>query len=153
MLVLTARDELATKLDSFRAGADDYLTKPFALAEVQVRIGALHRRSSRTVVQEALHAGPLRLDLRTCEAYVGDVPVRLTPRAMRLLELLLRDPGRVVPRAELEAQLWPDDPPEGDALRSHVHLLRRALAAAGYDELETVHGVGWRLRTRAPDGR
>ena len=71
--------------------------------------------------------------------------MRLTPKAWNLIELLLRDPGRVVPRVELEHALWGDDPPETDALRSQIHLLRKALAEAGFHGLETVHGVGLRL--------
>jgi DNA-binding winged helix-turn-helix (wHTH) protein len=68
------------------------------------------------------------------------------PRSLLLLEHLMRDPGRVVSRAELEAVLWPDDAPERDALRSQIHLLRRALSQAGFEGLETLHGVGYRLR-------
>lgn len=147
VLVLTARDALGEKLDAFALGADDYLVKPFAMAEVAVRIAALHRRASGSTVDEVLAAGPLRLDRRTHEARVGEQALRLAPMSMRLLERLLRDPGRVVPRGELEAALWPDDPPDGDALRSQIHLLRRALVAAGFGGLETVHGVGWRLAT------
>lgn len=149
VLILTARDALNTKLDAFALGADDYLVKPFALAEVAARLDALHRRSQGAVVDAMLHAGPLRLDRRTHEAWVGDQPLRLMPMSMRLLERLMRDPGRVVGRPELEAVLWPDDPPEGDALRGQIHLLRRALAAAGYTGLETLHGVGWRLKPAA----
>jgi DNA-binding response OmpR family regulator len=146
VLVLTARDELSSKAMSFDAGADDYLVKPFALAELLMRVQALHRRASRSVVDDVLRAGPLALDRRTREVRVGDTPVRLMPRSMQILELLLRDPGRLVTRAELEAALWHDEPPDGDALRSQIHLLRRALAQAGYDGLETIHGVGYRLR-------
>jgi len=146
VLVLTARDQLSSKLAVFHAGADDYLTKPFALAEVQVRVEALHRRSAGDMASHVLRAGKLRLDRRTRQLLVGDVPVRLMPRGLQLLDLLMRDPGRVVTRAELEAALWPDDPPESDALRSQIHLLRRSLSQAGYDDLETVHGIGYRLR-------
>lgn len=154
VLVLTARDALASKLDSFAAGADDYLTKPFALAEVQTRVAALHRRASGAVVASGvLRAGALRLDRRTREVRVGGTPAHLTPRGMRLLELLMRDPGRVVARAEIEAALSPGDAPEPGALRSQIHLLRRALARAGYEGLETVHGVGYRLRCDPPPGR
>ena len=67
---------------------------------------------------------------------------------MRILDCLLRDPGRIVTRAELESLLWPDGERESDVLRSQVHLLRRALSDAGYDGLETVHGVGYRLRIK-----
>ncbi len=146
VLVLTARGELSSKLESFAAGADDYLTKPFALAEVQTRIAALYRRATRAVAADVLRAGALRLDRRTRELRVGETPVRLTPRGMQLLELLMRDPGRVVSRGEIEAAISRDDAAEGGALRSQIHLLRRALTQAGYDGLETVHGVGYRLR-------
>lgn len=146
VLVLTARDALSSKLDTFASGADDYLIKPFALAEVQTRVLALHRRASGAVVADVLRAGDLRLDRRTLEVRVGDHAVRVMPRGLRILELLMRDPGRVVPRADLEAALWPDDPPESDALRSQIHLLRRALVKSGFDGLETVHGIGYRLR-------
>lgn len=150
VLVLTARDALASKQACFEAGADDYLLKPFALAEVAWRVQALHRRASGQMVSECLRAGPLSLDRRTREVRVNQTLARLTPRSMQLLELLMRDPGRVVPRTELEQALWPDDSPDSDALRSQIHLLRRALAAAGYDGLDTVHGVGWRLAIAAP---
>jgi DNA-binding response OmpR family regulator len=150
VLVLTARDALASKLDAFALGADDYLVKPFALAEVAARLTAMHRRARVAVVDAVMRAGPLRLDRRVHEAWVGEQPLRLMPMSMRLLERLMRDPGRVVSRAELEAALWPDDPPDGDALRGQVHLLRRALATAGYTGLETLHGVGWRLAPTTP---
>ena len=145
VLVLTARDALASKQACFEAGADDYLVKPFALAEVALRVQALHRRASGQVVSDLLRAGSLTLDRRTRQVRVGAQPVRLTPRAMQILERLMRDPGRVVTRAEFALSLWPDDPPDSDALRSQIHLLRRALSAAGHEALETVHGVGWRL--------
>lgn len=148
VLVLTARDTLGDKLDAFALGADDYLVKPFALAEVAARLGALHRRARREVTAEVLECGPLRLDRRLHEARVDGRPLRLARMSMRLLERLMRDPGRVVSRGELEAALWPDDLPDGDPLRGQVHLLRRALQAAGYHGLETVHGVGWRLADR-----
>jgi DNA-binding response OmpR family regulator len=150
VLVLTARDLLASKLECFRAGADDYLTKPFALAEVAARICALHRRAAGTLVERTLQCGPLDFDRRTREARVAGRAVRLMPRSLLLLEHLMRDPGRVVPRAELEAVLWPHDAPERDALRSQIHLLRRALSQAGFDGLETLHGIGYRLRCEPP---
>ena len=149
VLVLTARDELDSKLLSFEAGADDYLIKPFALAEAQTRIAALHRRASGAVVASVVRAGALEFDRRTRTVRVHGIALRVMPQSMRILELLLRDPGRMVPRTELEAMLWPDDPPETDALRSQIHLLRRALVRAGYHGLETVHGVGYRLKCDA----
>ena len=145
VLVLTARDALDSKLETLAAGADDYLTKPFSLAEVGMRVTVLHRRASGAVVEDVLRAGTLSLNRRTHAVSVGDHALHLMPRSMQLLEALMRDPGRVVPRPELEALLWPDDEPGADALRSQVHLLRKALTQAGYEGLETVHGVGYRL--------
>ncbi len=150
VLVLTARDDLSSKHQAFTIGADDYLVKPFALAEVELRIGALHRRARGTVVDAVRRAGTLRMDLRTREVRVGPTVLRLMPRSMQILDMLMRDPGRVVPRAELEAALWPHDAPSGDALRSQIHLLRQALTDAGFHGLETVHGVGYRLRDAPP---
>jgi DNA-binding response OmpR family regulator len=150
VIVLTARDQLFSKLESFQSGADDYLVKPFALAEVESRIVALHRRATGAVVADVLRTGMLSLDRRAHEVRVGETLVHLMPRSMRILELLMRDPGRVVSRSELECALWADDVPESDALRSQIHLLRRALTQAGFDGLETVHGVGYRLRCKPP---
>ncbi|HVG05292.1 MAG TPA: response regulator transcription factor [Burkholderiaceae bacterium] len=147
VLILTARDELDSKLACFSLGADDYLAKPFSLAELEARVAALHRRAIGAVVTDVASAGPLLLDRRTRLVSVHGTPVHLPRRPMQILDCLLRDPGRVVTRAELEALLWPDGELESDVLRSQVHLLRRALADAGYDGVETVHGVGYRLRT------
>jgi DNA-binding response OmpR family regulator len=146
VLILTARGELDARLQGFGLGADDYLQKPFALAEVGARVEALHRRASGRVVAQASQAGPLRLDRRTRQVTVDGFAVKLMPRSMQLLERLIREPGEVVHRTELERILWPEGDPAPDALRGQVYLLRRALADAGYDGLETVHGVGFRLK-------
>ncbi|MFA7321171.1 MAG: response regulator transcription factor [Dokdonella sp.] len=145
VLLLTARDEMGDKLAGFAHGADDYVTKPFALVEIEARVRALLARASGRVATPTRQFDTLRLDSRRHQLHVGTVAVRLTPKGWNLIELLLRDPGRVVPRVELEHALWGDDPPETDALRSQIHLLRKALAEAGFHGLETVHGVGLRL--------
>ncbi len=146
VLILTARGELDAKVRGFELGADDYLQKPFALAEVEARIQALHRRASGRVVAQRSSTGELSLDRRTWRAFVAGKPLRLMPRSMQLLERLIRAPGEVVHREELERILWPDGDPPPDALRSQVYLLRRALSEAGYGGLETIHGVGFRLK-------
>ncbi|AKQ54080.1 response regulator transcription factor [Bordetella hinzii] len=145
VLVLTARDGLDDKLAGFSHGADDYLTKPFALAEVKARLLALIQRSRRNVVDAVYRYGPLSLDSRSREVSVNGKPVHLARKSVLIVEMLLRDPGKVVSRETLETALWGDEPPASDALRSQVHLLRRALAEAGFDGIETVHGTGWRL--------
>jgi DNA-binding response OmpR family regulator len=145
VLVLTARDGLDDKLMGFASGADDYLTKPFALAEVEARLHALVQRAHRSVAAPTRECGPLSFDSRTRAVTVGGKPVHLTRKSIMIVEALLRDPGRVVSRSELETMLWGSEPPSSDALRSQMHLLRRALADAGFDGIETVHGTGWRL--------
>lgn len=145
VLILTARDALEDKLAGFGHGADDYLTKPFALAEVHARLTALIQRSQRAVTPSARVCGPLQMDARNHEASVSGVPVHLTRKSAQILALLMREPGRVMTRSELEHALWGGDPPSSDALRSQVHLLRRALNDAGFDGIETAHGIGWRL--------
>ena len=146
VLILTARGELDAKMRGFSMGADDYLQKPFALAELEARVQALHRRASGSVVAQALVSGALRLDRRTRQVSVAGRTLKLMPRSMQLLERLIRHPGEVVRREELERVLWPEGDAPADALRGQVYLLRRALSEAGYDDLETVHGVGFRLR-------
>lgn len=145
VLLLTARDEIGDKLAGFAHGADDYVTKPFVLVEVEARVRALIARASGRVVAPKKRFGPISLDPRRHELHVNGGLVKLTPKGWNILELLMRDPGRVVPRVELEHALWGDDPPETDALRSQIHLLRKALSDAGFDGVETVHGVGLRL--------
>ena len=145
VLMLTARDTLEDKLAGFDHGADDYLTKPFALAEVQARLLALIHRSKGKVVDAVQTCGTLQFDGRTREVSVSGQTLHLTPKSVLIVETLIRSPGHVVSREELEAILWNDVPPSSDALRSQVHLLRRALSDAGFDGIETIHGVGWRM--------
>jgi DNA-binding response OmpR family regulator len=150
VLMLTARDTLQDKLRGFEHGADDYLVKPFALKEVQARLEALHKRSSGRVTPKLLVAGDLSLDPRTLIIRFAGKDVKLPPKGIRLLEVLMGEPGRVFGRAELESVVWGDTQETSDTLRSHMHLLRKALTDAGpYDPIETVHGLGYRLLTHA----
>jgi len=154
VLILSARKELADKLAGFAHGADDYLTKPFALAEVEARVRALlSRAAGGSVVDPVLRFETVELDRERGEVRVAGHVVRLTPKATQLLELLLRKPGQLIRRAAIERALWPEAQPQADALRSQIHALRRALLEHGFDGIETVHGVGLRLVARARDGR
>ncbi|HZV93142.1 MAG TPA: response regulator transcription factor [Caldimonas sp.] len=148
VLVVSARSDLSDKLAGFEHGADDYVTKPFALAEVEARVRALLNRARGASIDPVRRLGRLAFDVREGEARVGDALVRLTPKAAQLLDLLLRYPGQLVRRAEIEKALWDDEVANADALRSQVHWLRRALAEAGFDGIETVHGVGYRIVER-----
>jgi DNA-binding response OmpR family regulator len=150
VLVISARSDLSDKLAAFEHGADDYMTKPFALAEVEARVRALLNRSRGTAfVDPVRRCGPLVFDIAEHEARVGETSVRLTPKAAQLLELLLRRPGQLVRRAGIEQAIWGDSAPNADAVRSQVHWLRKALADAGFDGIETVHGVGYRIVDRS----
>lgn len=151
ILMLTARDTLDDKLEGFAQGADDYLVKPFSLKEVEARLTALHKRSSGQVTSHLLQAGNLTLDPRTMAVCFGGNEVRLPPKALRILELLMREPGRVISREEIERQVWGEEQETSDALRSHLHMLRRALTAAGgHDPIETLHGIGYRVLAEQP---
>jgi len=146
VLIISARTDLADKLAGFERGADDYLTKPFALAEVGARVRALlNRAAGGSVVDPVLRFESIELALDSGEVRVAGSPVHLTPKANQLLELLLRKPGQLLRRESIEAALWSDATPQADALRSQIHLLRKALAEHGFDGVQTVHGVGLRL--------
>jgi two-component system, OmpR family, response regulator len=145
VLFLTARGQLTDKLSAFRAGGDDYLTKPFALAELLVRVHALLKRR--------VLAGPrpdhgLRLDPARHGASAGERTEQLTPTEFRLLAALVAQPGVVVRRRELVAAAWPDGAIVHDnTLDTYVGRLRRKLRALEVSErIETARGVGYVLR-------
>jgi DNA-binding response OmpR family regulator len=147
ILMLTARDTLDDKLAGFAHGADDYLVKPFSLKEVEARVTALHRRASGRTTSRPLEHGELSLDPKTMTVRWSGTEIRLPPKCLAILELLLREPSRVVNRDEIERQVWGEPQETSDTLRSHLHTLRRALTAAGgSDPVETLHGIGYRLR-------
>ena len=149
VLMLTARDSLPDKLQGFAAGADDYLTKPFALAELRVRMTAMLRRQINR--GHRLQLADLVFDTRTREVTRAGRAVHLSPTAARLLECLLRRAPDIVSRRDLTYLLWGEDPPRGEAaLRVHVHALRAAIDKPhAASLLHTVPGVGYALRTDA----
>src|SRR5579859_3625554 len=106
VLMLTALDAVPDKLAGFQAGADDYLVKPFALAELAVRLEALARRRAQTAAPRLLQVGELCYDLEALQASRAGVPIALNPSTRRILELLMRQTHRVVSRAELKRELW-----------------------------------------------
>jgi DNA-binding response OmpR family regulator len=149
VLMLTARDELADKIDGFRSGADDYLTKPFALGELEVRLESLVGRS-RGRGHRVLEVADLRLDLATLEATRGGRALHLYPACRKLLQLLMQASPAAVSRAQLERGLWGDDPPDGDMLRSHIYELRRSVDGPFEHKLiRTLPRVGYRIAAEA----
>lgn len=147
VIMLTARDQLADKMDGFESGVDDYLVKPVALPEIEARLRSLVRRlRDAGAPDEQLRIGDLRFHLGNLEAYRGDRRVPLTRTGRRLLELLMRETPKVVSRARLERAAWGDSVPGTDLLRSHMYLLRRAIEVDGEQPLlQTVSGAGYRL--------
>jgi DNA-binding response OmpR family regulator len=151
VLMLTARDTLEDKLAGFEHGADDYLVKPFALREVEARLLALHKRRTGRTTSRALHVGDLMLDPGTLAIRFAGNEIKLPPKCIHLLEALMTRAGNVVSRGELESAVWGEAQETSDTLRSHMHVLRRALrAAGGYDPIETIHAIGYRLVAGAP---
>jgi DNA-binding response OmpR family regulator len=147
VLMLTARDSLADKVAGFDSGADDYLVKPFSLVEVEARLKALVRRARGTNLDSSqLKVGDLTFDTSTFQAARAGVPLTLTKTGFKLLACLMRDAPKVVSREKLEQEVWGEDRPDSDALRTHIHALRQALDKSHpFAMLRTVQGLGYRL--------
>lgn len=144
IIMLTARDTLDDRLHGLDIGADDYLVKPFALAELHARILAVLRRGGGHA--RGLRVGDLQYDLDTLRVTRGGAPLKLNPLGLKLLEILMRKSPAVVRRETLEAELWGENCPDSDSLRTHVHQLRQVLDKPfGRPLLHTVHGIGYRL--------
>ena len=145
VLMLTARDTLDDKLKGFEAGADDYLVKPFALQELHARLQALYKRDHRKS-DSLLRVGDLTMNRSTLQVHRAGRLVDLSPACMKLLERLMEKAPSVVSRDDLETLLWADEPPDGDALRSHLYKLRQAIDRP-FDKplIHTVHRIGYRI--------
>jgi two-component system response regulator MprA len=145
VIFLTARDALTDRLSGFHAGGDDYLTKPFALAELAVRVHALARRGAVAADAAAAPVGAL-LD-PTQHAITGDIPVSLTPTEYRILAAICAAGGTVVRRHALLAAGWPDGAIVSDStLDAYVSRIRKKLRQAAREEtVANVRGVGYKL--------
>jgi two-component system OmpR family response regulator len=147
VLMLTARGALSDRVAGLDGGADDYLTKPFALAELLARLRALARRGP---VERApvLEVGTLRLDPATREVWRGDTAVEVSTKGFALLEMLMRQPGAVLSRFELLEGAWDNGyEHRSNVIDVHVRQLRERIDKPfGLNSIETVRGVGYRLR-------
>jgi len=150
VLMLTARDTLDDKLAGLECGADDYLVKPFELAELEARVRALVRRARGLVSPETLRVGDLTLDTGTLRVFRAGQELTLTPIGLKILTILMRASPRVVSRREIEREVWGDILPDSDTLRSHVYGLRKAVDRP-FDTalLKTIPSTGYRIA--APD--
>ena len=147
VIMLTARDQLADKIDGFESGLDDYLVKPVALPEIEIRLRSLVARLKQSAApDDVLVVGDLRFHVGTLEIQRNGRKILLTRTGRRLLELLMRESPKVVTRARLERAAWGDRPPGTDLLRSHMHVLRRAIDQdAELLLLHTVPGSGYKI--------
>ena len=151
VLMLTARDEVESRVSGLDAGADDYVTKPFALEELLARVRALLRRSTNgDGVAEVLGFGDLELDLGTREVRRGHRQIELTRTEFALLELFLRNPRQVLTRSIIFERVWGYDFGfASNSLDVYIGYLRRKTEAGGEPRLiHTVRGVGYALRDR-----
>jgi two-component system response regulator MprA len=152
VLILTARDAVADRIDGLDAGADDYLVKPFDVDELKARLRALLRRAGADADGAGgLTFAELRLDPARHGVVVGDTSVELTRTEYLLLELLMLNPRRVLPHSLIYDRVWGYDfGPTSNALRVYIGYLRRKLEEAGaISEIHTVRGVGYSLRERS----
>lgn len=150
IIMLTARDELNDRLQGFNVGADDYLVKPFALAELLARAEALFRRS-RGGSKRLLQVADLSFDVDDLQVVRAGQLLKFNAIGFKLLEVLMRRSPAVVRRKVLEEALWGDDVPDSDSLRSHIHQLRQTIDKPfGKPLIHTVHGVGYCLAEK-PD--
>jgi DNA-binding response OmpR family regulator len=149
VLVLTARDALEQKVRALDLGADDYMTKPFALDELLARLRALTRRADQRS-SDAIEVGDLRLDLLSRQATRGGVAIDLSAREFTLLEYLMRHPGQVLSRVQILAAVWEYDfDPQSNIVDVYVRYLRRKVDEPGEaSRIETVRGAGYRFRLR-----
>lgn len=145
ILILTAADDVATKVAMLNAGADDYLAKPFHVEELKARVGVQlrkHHGGAPTAI------GDLMLDTVRKQVWWAGAEVRLSPRELDLLAYLAGQPGRVYSRAEIERHVWGEDlPPTSNVVDVHVANIRSKLRdAGGFGVIRTVRGVGYAIK-------
>lgn len=143
VLIITARDALENRLEGLDAGADDYLVKPFHVAELIARVRAVLRRKAPAGAKETLEAAGVTLNTVTHVCVAGDTPVTLSKREYALLAALMERPGAILSRRALEERLYaPGDEPESNAVEYLIHSLRKKV---GGNVVQNVRGLGWRV--------
>jgi two-component system OmpR family response regulator len=148
ILMLTARDDVDDRVRGLDAGADDYLCKPFSLAELLARVRALQRRGPAHF-SSRLAVGALTIDAGTLTALRGGRKIDLTPREFAILEVLMREPGRIVARHVILERGWQGAPEHhSNVIEVLIRRIRDKIDRPfGTDSIETVRGVGYRMRT------
>jgi DNA-binding response OmpR family regulator len=153
VLMLTARDTVQDKVAGFDSGADDYMVKPFSMVELEVRLRALVRRARGVqAASPLLTVGELTFDTANFEARRAGRPLTLTRTGFTILRMLMKEAPNVVTREALEQELWGEDRPDSDALRTHIHALRQALDKPHpFAMLRTIPGIGYKLVSAADE--
>ncbi|MEJ2359606.1 MAG: response regulator transcription factor [Deinococcales bacterium] len=146
IVILTAADELNTKVDMLNAGVDDYLAKPFHVEELVARINVQLRKRSLGSTRKV---GDMTIDPVRRQVFWGDDEVRLSPREYDLLAYLASQPGRVYSRKEIETNVWGENlPPSSNVVDVHIANIRGKLRdAGGYGVIRTVRGIGYALKS------
>jgi DNA-binding response OmpR family regulator len=145
IIMLTARDSIEDKISGFTKGADDYLTKPFSLEELEVRCFALSRRHLLQA-DHTLTLDQLIIDRKRQQVTRAGKKLELHSMGYRILLILAEAYPQVVSRSKLSQKLWADEPTESDALRSHIYQLRNMLDKPfDYSMIKTIHGIGFVL--------
>ncbi|WP_156995934.1 response regulator transcription factor [Paenibacillus stellifer] len=150
IMMLSAKDLVSTKIDLLRLGADDYLTKPFDLGEVLVRVEALLRRSQPTgAIAGIIRHGPIVLDNEAKRVMLNGEAINLTAKEFALLHLFLQHPAKVFTKANLFESVWQESfYGDESIIKTHLSNLRNKLKQAGLqaDYIETIRGIGYRLK-------
>ena len=147
ILMVTARDAVEARIEGLDAGADDYLVKPYDFGELVARLRALIRRGRQPLVPDRLTSGPLRLDVRSRQAWIEDEPLILTAKEFALLEYLVRRVGEVVTRGDIAEHVWDEHyDPVSNVVDVYIQRLRRKLDRPGTESLiRTRRGEGYQF--------
>ncbi|MCB9698970.1 MAG: response regulator transcription factor [Alphaproteobacteria bacterium] len=149
VVFLSSRGEEVDRILGLELGGDDYLTKPFSPRELVSRVKAVLRRTRPEARSTTVEAGGVRLDVEAFRAWAAETEIQLTVTEFRLLEVMLRRPGRVFTRDELVERAYEGPHHVSDrTLDSHIRRIRQKLREGGLDPIETVHGLGFRFEDR-----
>ncbi|HVA05038.1 MAG TPA: response regulator transcription factor [Acidimicrobiales bacterium] len=147
VLFLTARDTLDDKLRGFTLGGDDYMTKPFSVEELIVRVRAILRRAHGEGDDGRLNVGDLRMDEESHEVFRGSTSIDLTPTEFKLLHYLMLNTGRVVSKSQILDRVWNYDfDGNANVVEIYISYLRKKIDTLGPRLIHTVRGVGYSLR-------